>query len=171
MVAVGGKRCEENQARRVAKSGFGDGEALRGRQQRRDGDDKNLSGSALLNLPPFSSPQGDSAGRWVTEAAQPADLRTFSGILPRKWYLEPADCRLGVCGERKCFSDDQSAARSRLTSLPLSTLLPHSLVRTPSRRRGVCAVWSFPDTVARAPASVSGDDLSPATWPAQRLNG
>lgn len=69
-----------------------------------------------------SNAPGRSAGLLGDLAALPADLRTLKRDLVRgEWYLEPANCRLSACCERKCFSDDQSAARSRFNVPPSST--------------------------------------------------
>lgn len=110
-----------------------------------------------------------SAGLLGDLAALHADLRALKRDLVRgEWYLEPANCRPSACCERKCFSSDQSAARSRFNSLPLLPLLPCSLISTPSYSLRFYRVRPFQDTVARALVLESGRDL---TWQYGQLRG
>lgn len=116
-------------------------------------------------------PPGRSAGLLGDLAALPADLRTRKRDLVRgEWYLEPANCRLSACYERKCSSDDQSASRSRLNVPPSST--------PPSPLAGVYPLLLLPSALRgsilpghRRPRSRLGVRPRPllAIWPAQRL--
>lgn len=122
-----------------------------------------LTGSAA------PTPPGRSAGLLGDLAALSADLRTPKQDLVRgEWYLEPANCRLSACCERKCFSDDQSAARSRFnvppSSTPPSPLSGFNPLLLPSALPGS----TLPGH--RRPRSRLGVRPRPllAVWPAQR---
>lgn len=113
---------------------------------------------------------GRSAGLLGDRAAWPADLRTLQrGLARGEWYLEPANCRLSSCCERKYFSDDQSAARSRFNVPPFST--------PPSRLTGsypLLPASALPGSALpghRRPRSRLGVRPRPllTVWPAQRL--
>lgn len=123
-----------------------------------------LTGSAA------PTPPGRSAELLGDLAALPADLRTLRrDLVHGEWYLGPANCRRSACCERKCFSDDQSAARSRFnvppSSTPPSPLSGFHPLRLPS------ALPSSTLPGHRRPRSRFGVRPRPlmAVWPAPRL--
>lgn len=130
-----------------------------------------------------SEAPGRAAGLLGDPAAWPAELRALKRDRARgEWYLEPANRRRSACRERKCFSDDQSAARSRFNVPPSSSppsrlsgsypLLPGSAPPPRPARPGPCRTPSpaLAPSLARSRLGVRPRPFL-AVWPAQRLNG